>query len=77
MDHVASLQAEGRRDARFSGRTPHAWRDFRQRTTRREQLGTSRTMNRAVDATATKQTRVRSVDNRFDIERRDVAAHHL
>jgi hypothetical protein len=31
-------------------------------------------MNRAVDATATKQTSVRSVDNRIDIELRDVAA---
>jgi hypothetical protein len=34
-------------------------------------------MNRAVDATTTKQTRVRRVDNRIDIERRDVAAHDL
>src|SRR6185437_663239 len=66
MDDVTRRQPVAARDPRFSGGTAAERPAFGQK------LRPGRAVNRAIDAAATEQRRVGRVDDRVDIERRDI-----
>src|SRR5438067_9110340 len=71
MDDMAGLQTVTARDLRLAGaRTA-------QRAAFRQQLRTSATVNRAIDAAAAEQGLVGGVDDRIDVEKCDVAFDDL
>ena len=71
MDHVTSFEVEARRDPRIAGFAPA------ELATGLEQPGACGPMDRAVDAAAALQRRVRGIDDRIDLERRDVGTDRM
>ena len=69
VDHVARRQAVAARDSRLAGRAAA------ERAAFGEQFRSGGAVNRAIDAAAAQQRRVRRVDDRVDVERRDVGSN--
>src|SRR5215208_6973624 len=72
VNHISRLQPESRSDTRLTGWTSHTGTHFRQGAACGEQLRPCGAMYRTVHPAATEQTSVRGVDDRIDIELRDV-----
>jgi len=75
MNHVARRQVESRRDAALPRWTPHTGPHFGDRQTRIVELGSRGPMNGSVDAAAAEHPLIGRVDDRVNVELRDITTY--